>query len=111
MKRYIKESIILLLQIIFFYISPLFTAPDQIIGLIFLITLATGVLSLVMGLMSKEKIKFIYPILTAVLFIPTIFIHYNNSALIYIAVYFIISSLGVGIGTAIRMLFKKLSTP
>ena len=41
MKRYIKELIILLLQLFMFYIFPLFARPTDAIGMVLLIILAT----------------------------------------------------------------------
>ena len=62
MKRYLKEIIILLLQLFMFYIFPLFAGPTDAIGMVVLIILATLLLSAVIGLISDKKMKYLYPI-------------------------------------------------
>jgi len=95
MKKYLKEIIILLLQLVIFYILPLFAGPTDIMGLILLIIFATLILSLIMGLLSKEKIKYLYPLVITILFIPSIFIYYNISAFIHCVWYFVIACIGL----------------
>lgn len=68
---------------------------------------ATFVLSLILGIISKNKIKYFYPIVTAMLFIPSIFIYYNKSALIYGVWYFVVSASGMIIGIIINKVLGK----
>ena len=49
MKRYLKEIIILLLQLFMFYIFPLFAGPTDMMGVVLLIILSTFLLSFVLG--------------------------------------------------------------
>lgn len=107
MKRYLKEIIILILQLYMFYISPLFAGPTDIMGMVLLIILVTLLLSIIIGGISKEKIKYLYPIIVAILFIPSIFIYYNDSALIHSIWYLVISSIGVLVGTILYKLTHK----
>lgn len=107
MKKYIKEIIILLVQIFVFYILPLFAGPTDMMGLVLLIILATLLLSTIIGSISKEKIKYLYPIIVAILFIPSIFIYYNESALIHSVWYLVVSMVGMLIGTIIYKLTHK----
>lgn len=104
--KYIKEIIILLIQLFMFYIFPLFAGPTDAIGMVFLILLATFILSIIIGIISKEKIKYIYPVVTAILFIPSIFIYYNESALIHSMWYLIDSAIGIVLGTIINKIIK-----
>lgn len=108
MKRYIKEIITLILQIFMFYIFPLFAGPTDAMGMVVLILLATTVLSLVLGIISREKIKYFYPVVTAVIFIPSVFIHYNESALIHSLWYLAVSSVGMTAGTLINSIIKRI---
>ena len=101
MKRYIKEIIIFLIQLFIFYIFPLFAAPTDAIGMVLLIIISTFVLATTIGIISNKKIKYIYPIVVSISFIPSIFIYYNESALIHTAWYLIISSIGLIIGAII----------
>ena len=45
-----------------------------------------------------SKIKWFYPVIVSLLFIPSIFIYYNSSAFIYCIWYLIDSFIGVLIG-------------
>ena len=108
MKKYIKELIILVIQLIVFYLLPLTAGPADTMGLIVLIILSTFLLSLILGIISKEKIKYLYPIIISILFIPTVFIYYNDTALIYILWYLVDSYIGLLIGSIIRLIFNKL---
>ena len=49
-----------------------------------------------------------YPLLIALLFIPTIFIYFNSSALIYIPVFAIITYFGMSLGHGLDWLITKL---
>ncbi len=108
MKKYIKEIIVLVIQMFMFYIFPLFAGPTDAMGMVFLIIVATFILSFFMGIASKEKIKYIYPLVASVIFIPSVFIYYNSSALVHSLWYLVISSIGIIIGTAIFKLIEKL---
>ena len=108
MKTDIKELIILIIQILIFYLLPLTAGPADTMGLIVLIILSTFILSFILGIISKEKIKYLYPIVISILFIPTVFIYYNDTALIYILWYLIDSYIGLIIGSIIHLLIKKL---
>ena len=77
MKKYLKEFILLLIQLFMFYIFPLFAGPTDAMGMVILIILVTFLLSTILGFISNYKLKFFYPIVIAVLFIPSIFIYYN----------------------------------
>lgn len=107
MKKYIKEIIIVLLQLFIFYIIPIFTESSNPLGMIILIILVTLLLSITLGTISNNKIKYFYPILVSLLFIPSIWIYYNESALIHSVWYLIISSIGLLIGVGINKLIYK----
>lgn len=106
MKRFLKESIILLLQMFMFYIFPLFAGPTDAIGMVFLIIVSTFILSVIIGSVSKEKIKYFYPIVISILFIPSVFIYYNETALIHSTWYFVVASVGLLLGVIIYKLKK-----
>ena len=90
MKRYLKEIIILLLQLFVFYIFPLFAGPTDVIGMVVFIIFVTLLLSVVIGLISDKKMKYLYPIITAILFVPSVFIYYNETALIHSVWYLVV---------------------
>ena len=107
MNKYLKEIIIVILQLFMFYISPLFAGPTDTIGMVLLIILATLILAIILGTISNNKIKYVYPILVAILFIPSIWIYYNESALIHSVWYLIILSVGLLVGVVINKLKSK----
>lgn len=105
-KKFFKEIIILIIQLLLFYLLPLTAGPADTMGLVVLLLLLTLILSIVIGIISKEKIKFIYPIIISILFIPTIFIYYNDSALIHSIWYLVDSLIGLFIGVIISKIIK-----
>lgn len=107
MKRFIKEIVTLLIQLFMFYIFPMFAGPTDAMGMVFLIWLSVLILSTIIASISKEKIKYMYPIIIAILFIPSVFIYYNESALIHSIWYLVISSVGLILGTIIYKLTHR----
>lgn len=108
MRKYIREIIILSFQIFLFYILPLFAGPTDIMGLIILLVLGTFVLGLVMGIVSKLEFKYIYPIIVVLLFVPTVFIYYNETAFVHVLWHLVSSTIGEIIGIFIRFLIKLI---
>ena len=109
MRKYIKELVILVIQLFMFYIFPLFAGPTDAMGMVFLIILVTFLLSTTIGSISSVKVKYLYPIVIAIVFIPSVYLHYNDSAMIHSVWYFVISTIGFVIGMIIRKLFIESS--
>ena len=63
MKKYLKEILILLIQLFMFYVFPLFAGPTDVMGMIVLLILATLLLSILIGSISNLKVKYLYPII------------------------------------------------
>jgi len=49
----------------------------------------------------------LYPFIVAVIFIPTVMLYYNSSALIHSVWYLVVSAIGLFIGTVIYKLTHK----
>ena len=107
MRKFVKEIIILLVQSAVFYLVPLFGMTDNPMGMVLLIVLLTLGLSLILGAVSKEKIKYLYPVIISVLFITSVFIYYNETALVNAIWYLVVSLVGVAIGTVINKAVSK----
>lgn len=107
MKNYKNEFVILLIQLFMFYIFPLFSGPTDAMGMVLFIWLSTIILGLSMSLISHKEIKYLYPLIVSILFIPSVFIYYNESALIHSVWYLISSSVGIFIGIIIIKAFNK----
>ena len=108
MRKFVKEIIILVVQSAVFYLVPLFGMTDNPMGMVLLIVLLTLGLSLILGAVSKEKIKYLYPVIISVLFIPSVFIYYNETALVHALWYLVVSLVGVAIGTVINKAVRKV---
>ena len=107
MKKYFREFVVLLLQLFMFYVFPLFAGPTDVIGMVVLIIIATFLLSIIIGLISNKKIKYLYPVIIAIVFIPSVFIYYNETALIHTVWYLVLSSIGMLIGAILRKLIFR----
>ena len=105
MKRYIAEIVIFCIQLFMFYISPLFAGPTDGMGMVVLILFATLILSILLGSISKNRIKYVYPAAAAVAFLPSVFLHYNGTAFVHAVWYFVVAVVGMLLGTII---FKAL---
>ena len=110
MREYRKELIIVTLQVFLYCIFPIFAGPGDEMGLVVLLLIGTFWLNFIMGVVSKNKLKFAYPIVPALLFLITIPIYYNASALIHAVWYLVLSALGVLIGSLMLLLQKRICT-
>ena len=75
--------------------------------MVILILLATILLSFILGVISKEKIRYLYPFSVAIMFIPSVFVYYNESALVHSLWYLIVSIVGLWVGIIIEILMKR----
>ncbi len=92
----------LVVNLLTFYILPIIirdTGTGMLI-LIIIIPLITLMTSLHYGL--KNSFEWLYPLLVMVMFLPSIFIYYNESALIYTLIYGGLSLLGSFIGSRFK---------
>ena len=104
MKGFVKEVSFLILQLLLFYALPLFTGPTDVMGMVVLMLLGTFLLT---GCLSDKKVKYLYPLIVSALFIPSVFIYYDASALVHSLWYLVMASGGIAIGSFIHLLIKK----
>jgi len=109
MRKYLNEIIILLIQMFMFYVFPIFSGPTDAMGLVFLIWVSTIILGIILTLVSNKKIKYLYPIVIAVLFIPSVYIYYNESALIHSVWYLVSSSFGMLLGFIMNVIINSIN--
>ena len=107
MKLYGKEITVILFQLFMFYVFPLFAGPTDAMGMVVLIILATLLLSAVLGLLSDKKLKYLYPVIIAILFVPSVFIYYNETALIHSVWYLVVSGIGLVLGSVLKKLIFR----
>ncbi|MBQ8471882.1 MAG: hypothetical protein IJ501_00055 [Bacilli bacterium] len=108
MKKYYKFLGLLLLQLFMFYVFPMFAGPTDAMGMVFIIIISTFILGFINGFLSN-KIKYLYPVITSILFIPSVFIYYNESALVHSLWYFVVSLIGLSLGVLGSYLINKTS--
>lgn len=108
MKRYAKELLILVLQLLLFYVLPLFAGPTDAMGMVFLIILGTFTLALILGMICPPTVKWAFPPVAALLFMPSIPLYYNFSAMVHVTWYFAVATAGLLVGSALRWLWRKL---
>lgn len=97
-----KNWIYYLIIFIAFYLVPILikdTGSGMFILLI-VIPLITLITSIIYGL--RNTFDFIYPLLVAILFIPTLFIYYNTSAWVCVIAYSMIAVIGELLGKTLQ---------
>ena len=109
MKKYLKEIIVLIIQLFMFYIYHIFCGPTDAMGMVIIILFTTLLLSTILNTISNNKIRFLYPLVTSIVFIPSIFIWYNESALVHSLWYFVVSLIGLIIGSILNLIIKRIS--
>lgn len=101
------DSNILFIQLLLFYLLPMFFLKFNHMGTILLNMLLAFFLSIIFGYKSNLKNKAFYPMIVSLLFIPSVFIFYNKFVLIHSAWYLFITAIGVGIGSITKSLFEE----
>lgn len=97
--EYKKEKIAVIIQLGIFWLIPLIMLRSGPIFMVLLMLWASFVLSLWLCCGSKNRMKYLFPPVAAVLFLPTVPVYYNSSALMHALWYFIVSCTAFAIGT------------
>lgn len=98
MKKTLLSIIIIVLQICTFYLAPLLFNVFNTIHVIVGMLIATFGLSMMIAVVSKSKLKYLFAVLAIALFIGSIPIYYNNSAFETVIWYFAVSVVGLLLG-------------
>ena len=94
-----KNWIYYLIIFIAFYLVPILI-KDTGSGMFILLIVIPLITSIIYGL--RNTFDFIYPLIVAILFIPTLFIYYNTSALVYVIAYSMIAVIGELLGKTLQ---------
>ena len=105
MKKIKNQFAYLLIIALTFYGLPLIDRESGMLILLILFPLVCFLVALVYDV--KQSFSLVYSILVMVLFIPTIFIFYNETANFYIGVYGVISIVGNLLGSFIRKIDNR----
>lgn len=103
MKKYLKELIIAVIETAFLFLFPLIPMgnKDAHIILLLVITLIVGIVGVAI---SNKKIKFLFPLFTTILVVPTMFMYYEPRVYGNIFWMFVFSLLAVIIGELLRLI-------
>ena len=99
MRKYLFEIVLAVLEVAVCFL------PASILSLMIILA-ACFLFSIALGVKSKHKIKYFNPLIYLA-FIPSALLLYNESALIYVPVYIVVSVIGMTIGVLIRRIFVK----
>lgn len=102
MRKHWKLCGLLVLQLLVFYVLPMLAGPADAIGMVLLIALLTFLLALLMGVISTSWRRFLYPMLVAGVFVPSVYLFYNESALVHAVWYMVIALAGVSAGALLH---------
>ena len=92
----------LAIQTVLFYGLPMLAGPTDAMGVVLLLLLGTLGLSFAVGCSAAGNMRFLYPAATAILFLPSVWMYYNDSALIHALWYLVDAVLGIGTGALLR---------
>lgn len=95
----------LFIIVLAFYGLPFIDQESGMLTLLILFPLVCLLVALVYGL--KYSFSLLYSILVMALFIPTIFIFYNETANIYVGIYGVFSLVGNLLGSFIRKIYIR----
>lgn len=105
MKKIQNQFPYLLIIMLAFYGLPFINRESGMVTLLILFPLVCLLSAVVYGV--KHSFSLVYSILVMALFIPTIFIFYNETASFYIGAYGVISLVGNLLGSFIRKIYNR----
>lgn len=108
MKKHIIPLVAFIIQTVLFYAVPENAQPGDEMGVVFVLFIAALALSVVAGV-PKSFLKIIYPVAVPLAFLPSVYIYYNESALVHCFWYFTVCAIGVLIGTGFRMFISFIA--
>ena len=99
-------SVYLIVIILAFYVLPAFIndTGTGIFFLLILIPIICFLTSLIYGI--RHSFNLIFLLLIMILFVPTIFIFYNESAAVYVLIYGITATIGNLLGSLIKKMIN-----
>lgn len=103
MKKHLKELIIAGIETAFLFLFPLIPMgnKDAHIILLLVITLIIGIVGVAI---SDKRIKFLFPVFSTIMVVPTMFIYYEPRVYGNIFWMFVFSALATIIGELLRLI-------
>lgn len=97
------------IQILIFYLLPLLGAAANEMIIMFAQISVTFLLSMLIGAMSDSRLKYILPVLTTLLYIPSVYIYENYNKVTYVLLYLIFSCVGLLVGLVTAKIINVIS--
>ncbi len=97
------------IQILIFYLLPLLGAAANEMIIMFAQISVTFLLSMLIGAMSDSRLKYILPVLTTLLYIPSAYIYENYNKVTYVLLYLIFSCVGLLVGLVTAKIINVIS--
>ncbi len=99
--KYKKYIIYAAIFVTLYYLMPLIPSKSlMVLSLTLIYPVANFALSLYFA--KKYGFNLLFPVIAAVLFVPAVFIYMNESALIYVVIYFVINLIGLATGKVFK---------
>ena len=98
MGKYKKEIAAALIQLAIFWLLPLAMLKVSPMSMVLIMLICTLVLSGYIAGASQSGIKYLFPVFAAAMFLPTVPVYYNSSALIHALWYLTASCIGMAMG-------------
>ena len=102
MKAYKLEIAAVLMQFAIFYLLPPIAIKLGPIMMVMIMLVASGTVSAFLGCWSNSRIKYLFPLAAALLFLPSVPMYYNSSAIVHVLWYLVITAVGMGFGALIH---------
>lgn len=103
------DIFLLAIQILIFYLLPLLGAAANEMIIMFAQISVTFLLSMLIGAMSDSRLKYILPVLTTLLYIPSAYIYVNYNKVTYVLLYLIFSCVGLLVGLVTAKIINVIS--
>ena len=108
MKAFIKKYYVYILVMLAFYVAALLLCRDTGSAMFTLLCLLPAILFILSLVYAKMNgFKWYLSLAVALLWLPTVFIYYNESAVIYALIYGVISFIGQGIGFLVNKILNS----
>jgi len=114
MRAFSKMLLYFFVSALAFYVLPLFVfdARTNIFLLLLILPLICVFLSCIFGILNRFSLLHLFlPLGIGIMFLPSAFLFYNTTALIYGAIYAVLSGFGLLLGNIIGYVIRRLSKP
>lgn len=98
-----------IIQLLMFYLLPLLGAIVNEMIIMFAQISVTFLLSMLIGAMSDSRVKYVLPVLTTLIYIPSSYIYFSYNKVTCILLYLIFSCIGLLVGLITAKIINVIS--